>query len=713
MVDKGRWYFDIESSGLLDDSTVDYAASPWKLRDNFVVHCIVAINIDTLEVVEFVQQECYTKFKQWAIENVNEIASHNGINFDMLVCKVAFDMEYSVTPDSWCGKPVIVHDTLIMSKVLNPDRRGHSIDYFGKILGFPKTDWRAKAIELGLISCGSEKGSEFLTYHPEMKAYCAQDVLIGVKTFHYLLQEWGNWPWQEAYDLEKAIAEIITRQSHRGFYFNMELALSNVKELDELMLERKLRVEPNLPMKPMGATKLKFYISGKEQFKKSGEPNTNVIKWCEKHGGTVEHREDDGYYTTLYGKEYKLPIPQEPIVSTEPTHIDDTTFIKGVLVKMGWHPTQYKERDLTVDTKKQKLSMDKFVAAVERYVNQTLESPFCKDRCNKLSVSPAMLKAKLMKHKMEKPLKVYTNPTFTVGQEKEIDPELERLAKKFPYVQDIIEFLTYKHRRNSILGGGYDPEEDDEDDFESGFIPNAREDGRIPTPADSCGCATGRMMHRICANIPRVSSLYGEKMRGLFGVDSELCYQHAYDFASLENRVNAGYCWKYDETKEYCNSLIMEKPHDCHTLMAKAVSKVIGQDFSRQSAKSVSYACVYGAQAARIAKTVGCSLELGQQIYDTYWEVAKPLALLRDAVTSWWNTRGEKKYIPGLDGRKINTRSQHALLNSLFQSAGVICAKRTMLIQDRLTKERGYSVDFWKDDWKTKQYIQQLIAYHK
>lgn len=35
-----------------------------------------------------------------------------------------------------------------------------------------------------------------------------------------------------------------------------------------------------------------------------------------------------------------------------------------------------------------------------------------------------------------------------------------------------------------------------------------------------------------------------------------------------------------------------------------------------------------------------------------------------------------------------------------------------MFIQDRLTKERGYSVDFWKDDWKNKQYIQQLIAMH-
>lgn len=1049
MEDKGRWYYDIEANGLLDDSTVDYSASPWKLRDNFTVHCIVATNIDTLETVTFVQNECYLKFKAWVIENVNEVVSHNGINYDMLVCKVAFDMDYSVTPDTWCGKPVVIHDTLVLSKVLNPDRRGHSIEYFGKILGFPKIDWRAKSVELGLIAWNAPKGAEFHAFDPAMVDYCKQDVLVGIKTFQYLMQEWGDWNWQDAYDLEKAIAEIITRQAHRGFKFDSELALSNVKELDELMLERKNRVEPNLPAKPMGKTKAKEYIPGKEQFKKNGEPNANVIKWCEKHGGSIEHRENDGYYTTLYGKEYKLPIPQEPIISTEPAHIEDTTFIKEILVKMGWRPTQYKERDLTVDTKKQKISVDKFMLVVDRYVKQTLESPFCRDRCDKLGVSPAMLKAKLIKHKMEKPLKVYTNPTFTVGQEKEIDPELEKLAEKFPYVQDIIQFLTYRHRRNSILGGGFDPEEDDEDEFESGFIPNVRKDGRIPTPADTCGAATGRMLHRICANVPRVTSLYGANMRGLFGVDTDLCYQHAYDFASLEGRIEAHFCHKYDaEGKPYCDSLIQEKPFDVHTITATKVSELIGQAFSRQSAKSVKYACLpmdtmiltkngwklftevvegdtvlsmntdtglveddvivdkhffddkemfsyankydeiictedhrwygwkrkwakkgllrpkefgyfnmkestiehniitaapyvwnenssvsvndakligwlcsdgyyawskkstrtsssngkkkevystisqaihkywkeleelldemgvlygkhtkpmsngndvyqykisskwmrpfldrvvpgrldkhcvdwtqwllslskeaadgfyetfylgdgnmqsrergeivtqnagnlcdaiatymlltgakvsisnkhvkcriiraqakshigcyklrskslgivqsfcittknsnfiikqptgyigitgnctYGAQAARVAKTVGCDLPTGQEIFDAFWLAAAPLAGLKEALTRWWETAGEKKFVLGLDGRKIMTRSQHALLNSLFQSAGVICAKRTMFIQDRLTKERGYSVDFWKEDWKNKQYIQQLIAYH-
>lgn len=712
MESKGRYYFDIEATNLLDDKSVDYTASPWKLKDNFKIHCIVATDIDTLETFEFVQKDVYTKFKQWAIDNVNEIISHNGINYDMLVCKVALGMPYKIYPDTWCGKSVVIHDTLVLSKVLNPDRRGHSIEYFGQILGFPKIDWRSKAIELGLIDRQAERGAEFSVYHPEMLVYCKQDVLVGCKTFQYLMKEWGDWKWQEAYDLEKAVAEIITRQSHRGFWFNMDLAKSNIAELDQLMQERKDRVEPNLPQKPMCVTKLKQYIPPKEQFLKNGKPNSFIQKWAEKHGGSVIE-EEGKYLTTLYGKKYILPIEQKPIVTHEPAAIDDTTFIKEVLVGAGWQPTQYKEKDLTVDTKKQKLSLEKYAATVERYVTQTLSSAFCKDRCDKLGTSPARLKDKLLRHDLNKPLKVFTNPTFTVGQEKEIDPALESLADSFPYVRDIIEYLTYKHRRNSILGGGMDVFEDDEDDFETGFIPNVRTDGRIPTPADSCGCATGRMKHKGVANIPRVTSLYGANMRALFGVSpDDPTIQFAYDFASLEARIEADYCWRYDQTKEYCNSLLQDKPLDVHTVTARKIEEMIGQPFTRTSAKSVKYASTYGAQAHRIAKTVGCDEATGQAIFDAFWEAAKPLAMLKENVLKWWQTKGDKKFIPSLDGRKINTRSQHALLNSLFQSAGVICAKRVMVVQDRLYAEAGIGVDFWTEDWKNKDYIQQMIAYH-
>lgn len=149
-----------------------------------------------------------------------------------------------------------------------------------------------------------------------------------------------------------------------------------------------------------------------------------------------------------------------------------------------------------------------------------------------------------------------------------------------------------------------------------------------------------------------------------------------------------------------------------HTVTAKKISTLIAQAFSRQSAKAVKYCTTYGGQAARVAKTIGCSLFVGEQVFSAFWEAAFPLARLKEKVEAYWNTIGQKKFIPGIDGRKVNTRSQHALLNSLFQSGGVICAKRVMVYQDKLYKERGLIVDFWTDDWKNKSYIQQLIAYH-
>jgi hypothetical protein len=46
--------WDIEATGFLDDSNVDYMASPWKLKDHFKIHCIALECINTGEEFEFV-----------------------------------------------------------------------------------------------------------------------------------------------------------------------------------------------------------------------------------------------------------------------------------------------------------------------------------------------------------------------------------------------------------------------------------------------------------------------------------------------------------------------------------------------------------------------------------------------------------------------------------------------------------------------------------
>ena len=703
-----RCTLDIETSGLLDDSTIDYTTSPYKLKPNYKLWCIVCWDIDTNTPYRFVLEECYTKFPEFA-KNIETVIVHNGIDFDLLALKLILGMDYTVEPDTWCGRKVEIIDTLVLSKCLNPDRfGGHSLDEWGKRVGYNKIDWREEAISLGLIERNSPRGAEFLQFHPNMVDYCQRDVEVTAKTYIELLKEIGDWPWEDAISLEKAVAEIVTRQKHRGFWFDKDKAELAVKDLDLKMEDIRNRVEPILPVKPMPKTKQKEYTPPKTQFLKAGGLNTHMLNFITKHGGTII----DNFTILLYGKQYSLPMENEPLFATLPATLKDTTHIKEWLVSLGWQPTQYKEKDLTCDTKKKKLTQEKFEAAALRYVEQTLNSSFCKDRCDFLKTTRTKLKDKLLKHDLTKPLKVLTNPTFTVGQEKEIDPMLDKMKDTFPYTQDIVDFLTYQHRRNSILGGGFDPEEDDEEDFEKGFLANMRADHRIPTPADTCGCATSRFKHRICANIPRVTSLYGEVMRSLFGVEKDMI-QIGYDFDSLEARIEAHYCFKYDaEDKAYCNSLVREKPFDVHTLTAEKITQIINKVFSRSNAKSVKYGSSYGAQAAKVAKIVGCDLETAQQIFDAFREAAKPLAMLKDALTKYWETTGKKQFVLGIDKRRVPTRSKHALVNSLFQSAGVICAKRAMVIHDRKLRSAGELVDFFKDDFKNLKFTQQLIAYH-
>jgi hypothetical protein len=714
-----RVVFDNETNGFLDHTSIDYTASPYKLLGSYKLHCIAAKDIDTGEIYTFVQGECYTKFVEWS-KKVTMFIGHNIINFDMLVLKLALGLNYTIGDiDTFDGRPVVIFDTMIASKVLNPDRYGgHSIEAWGKTLGLEKIDWRSKAIEIGLIQANDPDGAEFQTYHPEMLVYNIRDVEVNHKVYNALLKEWGDWPWQDAFKLEQKVAEIITRQQHRGFWYDKKLAEECVRDLDIKMEEIRNIVEPLIPPRPLAKTKQALYTPTKTQFLKSGVPNTHIKNFIAKHGGVLEKR-DGSYFTTLFGKEHKLPIPCEPLVATEPGKLSssagDSAHIKGwLMTEFKWNPSQYKERDLTCDSKKKKISQEKFEAAVEKYVEQTLASPFCHDRCYELEVKPHRLRDKLLNHDIKRPLKVYTNPTLTVGQEKEIDPNLLAIADKFPHAKLVSDYFTYTHRRNSILGGGVDPD-DDEEEPEKGFLsePRLELDGRIPTPAGTCDAATSRMKHRRVANISRTSSLYGKQMRSQFGVDLEDGFlQMAFDFDSLEAKMETHAVFKYPGGPEYGVSLTAEKPNDCHSVLARAITEMLGREFPRQSAKPVKYGCSYNAQPKRVAKTVGCSLEDGNVIFDAFWLQAAPLKLLKEAMQKYWEGPGQKKFIPAIDKRKLPIRSKGNVINSYLQSAGVICAKRAMVMHDKMLEDEGLLVDFFADDWKNKDFCQQMIAYH-
>lgn len=746
----GAFTFDIESNNLLNDESVDYLSSPYRLKDSFDMHCIVCESHETGEIIAFhdgdkyvfdgrpyvetdgkyeyrleeYQHQEYThfplndfpdfingtgKFTNKEKYKITKVVGHNIINFDLLAIKLWFKINYSVKYNTWGNSPVEICDTMILSKVLNPDRfGGHSLaELSSKAGGDVKIDFRKNIPEQ----------DRFKTFAADMLYYCIYDNKANTAVYKYLMDEWGDYDkWAEPFALEQRVADIITRQEHRGFAFNKKQAEDNIADLDQKMEERRLQAEPILPPKPATKGYLKAFIPPKLQFKKNGEPTSNILKFAEKHGGEIVKREED-YYLIALGKEFLLPISsEEPICDpTVPATLDDTTHIKDWLVGLGWSPSEYKDKDLTLKSgTKIKKTPEQLEKGIKDYVEQTLASNFCADRCEHLDCTPETLEWKIRDRIAKgkgRGLKVLTNPSFTKGQEKDICPNLVELGEKFPYATQIVEYLTFKHRRNSILGGGAEWDEDEED-YEKGYLAAVRSDGRIPTPAATCDAATSRMKHRLVANIPRVTSLYGHEMRNLFGVEVPYYFQIGYDFDSLEAKIESHYCWRYEaEPHEYCNALLLEKPHDVHSMMAKRISDVIGRKFDRGPAKNVKYGITYGAQAPKVAKTIGSDMYTGQLVYDAFWEAAKPLALLKERLHDFWVKTG-KKYILGIDGRKVPTRSPHAILNSLFQSGGVICAKRAMVIYDDLIEEEGLAVDFFVDDWKNKSFVQQMIAYH-
>ena len=728
---------DAESNGLLDNSTVDYTSSPWKLKDSFAMHVVSVQEWPSGQLIAFYDGpkiildgrkhstviegntyvlENYTpleylhfplhKFPDYiAKRKIRNATAHNGINFDLLAYKAYFGMEYSIGEDgvdTWCGNVVYHNDTLVKSKTLNPDRfGGHTLESLAKSAGGDqKVDFRPHL----------SKDEKFKHFAADMLYYNLYDLKSNRAVDLYLDKEIAGHNWQDAITLEKCVADLITRQSHRGFAFNVELAEKNIEELDALMLERKQRVEPVLPKKKATKTFMKDFTPPKNQFKKNGELSAHMENFIKKIGAEVK----DANTIVFNGQEFTLPLTEgESLVAEVPASIDDTTHIKEWLVSLKWRPSEWKEKDLTVDTRKQKLSEQKYAEAVTRYVEQTLASPLCEERCDYLECTPRTLMSTLMGKNIKRPVRVLTNPSFTKGQDKEMCPDLERISEDFPYAKDVVEYLTYKHRRNSILGGGLDWEDGEE--AEKGYMAAVRDDGRIPTPADTCGAATSRMKHRITANIPRVTSLYGGNMRGLFMADPENCYQIGYDFASLEARIEAHYCYRYEKEKggkrEYCESLLLEKPNDVHSVLSRKITEIIGKPFERSPAKSVKYGCTYGSQAKKVAKTIGSDLTTGEIVFDAFWQAAAPLKSLKDALQKHWESN-DKKYIITIDGRKVPTRAAHAILNSLFQSAGVICAKRSMVRWETKMREEGLLVDFWTQDWKNSSFGMQMIAYH-
>ncbi len=192
------------------------------------------------------------------------------------------------------------------------------------------------------------------------------------------------------------------------------------------------------------------------------------------------------------------------------------------------------------------------------------------------------------------------------------------------------------------------------------------------------GAISGRCTHNSpnVANVPSNSVPFGTECRSLFIAPDDFSLVGC-DVASLELSLLAHFLFPYDDGN-FKKSLL---EGDIHSKNRETLGLAL-----RSQAKTTIYAFIYGAGNQKLGKIIEGSIKEGKELRRKLLEKIPALKKLRDdALITFRN----KKYLLGLDKRKLLARSEHSILNLLIQSAGSLIVKQATIILHRKFKENG------------------------
>lgn len=421
----------------------------------------------------------------------------------------------------------------------------------------------------------------------------------------------------------------MSQQAITGFSFNVEKARALAEHIKQEMQAIENEVEPQLPPRPLKKSEEREYTLPAKPFKKDGTLSATMGKFLEKHNLTligVDHIQWEGELVKICGGR-QLPATAKMTLGNQ----DD---LKNWLLEEGWAPTLW---NLKKDAKG--------------------------------------------KPERDKKGKVITT-TPKMQENGRLCPNLEELNG--PLVKQVVKWLSYRNRL-AVLQGWMEN-------------PRVALDGRLSAGASGIA-ATHRARHTCVVNVPKAEDgvLLGKEFRGLFGPRVDLGHvQVGFDASALENRVEAHYCYRFPGGEEYAEEVLNGDPHTKNAfvfypekLAALSITFETIEDNKlkfkpfRSKSKNGKYCLSYGGQGPKLASTLGLPEYLGQELYDAFWENNRPLKMLKDALESYWETTGEKKWIKAIDGRKLYSRSKHSLVNLLFQSCGAIVMEYAILFFDK------------------------------
>ena len=256
------------------------------------------------------------------------------------------------------------------------------------------------------------------------------------------------------------------------------------------------------------------------------------------------------------------------------------------------------------------------------------------------------------------------------------DDVLEKLGKKYKEADLLAEYQLLNKRLGQISEG------------KEAWLKHSQKykDGRIHGSVITNACVSGRCSHRgpNMAQIPSVGHKYGAECRALFYAPVGWVQVGA-DASGLELRA-LGAQLAYFDGGEYAK-LVSNDGFDIHTYNAQLFGIFDGKGeikkATRDVAKTLIYAVLYGAGAKKLGTILGATLnehqqqELGRKTIDTFYKNLPAIKKLKDKVDEKVVNRG---YLKGIDGRHLQIRSRHSALNQLLQSTGAIAVKKATCI---------------------------------
>ena len=464
----------------------------------------------------------------------------------------------------------------------------------------------------------------------EYEHRCKEDVKINSKLWDIIKRSAVNV--ERAYEIECHFADIIAKQVENGFTFDSKLAMLVCDAIEKRMDELDKAVLHLMPNAALNKGELKDVKIPWIRYTKTGALVASVQKWLDKH--ECEYNEYTGLIEHDDGN-ITDPRVEEYLTVTKKLRLSNKDGMKEYLFSLGWEPEYWNlKKDASGKTVKEDGEVVKMSPKVRQGEAICLSLVGMRNSSEQLNL----------------------------------------------IVQSYIAYSVYKHRKSCLEGMLKQP--------------RIKVDGKLGADMNTLGASTGRVTHKVVANIPKSFNEFDDKKISVHGVSGlkhimRACFKASegyvlvgIDASALEARVEAHYVWEYPGGEMYSVELLGEKPKDIHTLNSKRLG------ISRDLAKGVKYALGYGASVAKIMSLLRCDRERAEEVYNNYWESAACVKmLLADLEQGWLNSQSRR--IITIDGRPLYVDSRHKLLNYLFQSTGTIIMKVAACIMDRRLRAEG------------------------